>query len=101
MAVIIEDTESVIIKGKDLLRLVDWKVSELDDVFEDEEYLDYIAEPEEKTDENGELYYLIQIFDKSESLTTIRCDKNGYKIHFGSNTPRHMKTAIENVMDGE
>ncbi|MFF2591078.1 hypothetical protein ACFVSS_25220 [Peribacillus butanolivorans] len=100
MAFIIEEEESVIIEGKELERLVDWKVSELDDVFEEEEYVDSI-DLHEETDENGETYYLIQIYDMSLSMTTIRCDKKGYKIHFGSSTPVHIKTRIENVMNDE
>ncbi|MDM5359684.1 hypothetical protein [Peribacillus sp. ACCC06369] len=97
MVCIIEDKESVIIQGKDLLRLVEWKLSELDDAFEEDESVDYI-EFEEKTDENGEPYFLFQIYDMSISMTTVRCDKKGFNIHFGSSTPRHVKTVIQNVM---
>lgn len=97
---------TVIIEGKDLERLVDWKLYELEEAFDDkfgEAFEDYITDIdiEECTDENGETYYLIQISDLSVSFTTIRCHKLGYNIHWGSSTPVFIKSIIEEVMGGE
>ncbi|MCM3411868.1 hypothetical protein [Metabacillus litoralis] len=91
---------TMIIENEKLEILVDWKLAELDEAFENEPFVEYI-DLKEHTNENDELYYLIQIADKSDSLTTIKCDKVGYNIHWGSSTPVFIKSIIENVMNGE
>jgi hypothetical protein len=78
-----------------LKRLVQMKLKQLDEVLE--KHVNFI-ELQEDIDENGEIYYLIQISDLTVSLTTITCNKKGWDIRWGSSTPRHIKTLIDNVM---
>ncbi|RXY98548.1 hypothetical protein [Fictibacillus sp. S7] len=95
-----------VFEGKDLERLVDMKFAELEEAFEEklgDDWEDYVDDMkmDEHTYDDGDHYYIIAIFDLSCSMTTIRCNKYGYNVHWGSSTPVYIKTIIENVMSGE
>lgn len=95
---------SVIIEGKELERLVDWKFYELEEAFEEkfgDAYEDYITnlDLEEFTYDDGDHYYIIYIHDLSCSMTTIRCNKFGFNYHWGSSTPVFIKSIISEVME--
>jgi hypothetical protein len=89
---------AITLEGRKLERMVHWKSSELEEALEDLDFLDetYFYQ---KADNNGEPIYLIQILDKSCSMTTITCHKHGYNFHWGNSTPGFIRAKIEEVMD--
>lgn len=90
--------EEYIIAGEFLKDLVEFKFDELQDVFEDDEFITNI-ELEFDQVFQGRIVHLIQISDKTYSLTTITCHEKGYSFHWGSSTPSALKAKIESVMD--
>ncbi|MEH7330504.1 hypothetical protein CN330_12145 [Priestia megaterium] len=90
--------ENYIIEGEFLKDLVEFKFDELQDAFEDDEF---ITNMELEFDQTymGKNVHLIQISDKTYSLTTITCHEKGYSFHWGSSTPSALKAKIESIMD--
>ncbi|PHD69881.1 hypothetical protein COF40_14325 [Bacillus toyonensis] len=83
------------IEGEDLKILVRARFEEMKDALENE--VDEITY-EESVDENGETICSIFVHDKTISLTSIRCDKTGWNIHWGSSTPVYIKEEIRTIM---
>lgn len=95
----IEENEmEFIITGEDLKELVQMKFEEMKDALENE--VDEITY-KESVDENGETICSILVHDKTISLTSIKCDKTGFNIHWGNSTPVYIKSAIEEIMGCE
>ncbi|HHK5532822.1 TPA: hypothetical protein ACQUHH_001158 [Bacillus mobilis] len=95
----IEENEmEFIITGEDLKELVQMKFEEMKDALENE--VDEITY-KESVDENGETICSIFVYDKTISTTSIRCDKEGWNIHWGSSTPVYIQSEILEIMGYE
>lgn len=96
MIQVIEENEmEFIVTGEDLKELVQMKFEEIKDTLENE--VDEITY-KESVDENGETICSICVYDRTTSMTSIKCDKTGFNIHWGNSTPVYIKSAIEEIM---
>ncbi len=93
-----DEDEELEATGEMLKGLSEMKFNNLKDSLRWQNAFDSI-ELQEHVNDNGETVYLIQIYDKTISLTTITCDKKGWRINWGSSTPRSLKSVILNTME--
>ncbi|CAK8580900.1 hypothetical protein [Priestia megaterium] len=91
-------TETVAIIGEGLKRVVEMKALKIKDALKG-----MVEDVGLELDENvnGKNVHLIQITDKTISLTTITCHETGFNIHWGSGTPSNVKTIVNDIMNGE
>ncbi|WP_045522738.1 hypothetical protein [Neobacillus niacini] len=85
------------IQATGLERLINYKVDELKKALEGQIIF---IELQKDVDESGEDVFFILVVDKEQTLTTIKCDDKGWSARYEMFTPGHIKTAVENTMNG-
>ncbi|PGK45823.1 hypothetical protein CN909_14975 [Bacillus cereus] len=85
----------LVVSKENLKRLVPIKVKKIKNTFFDEiEEIKYT----EIVDGNGEIIFFIYVYDETNSMTSIKCDKKGWEAQWGNNTPDYVKMTIEWIM---
>ncbi|ADH06310.1 hypothetical protein [Bacillus thuringiensis] len=85
----------LVVSKENLKRLVSMKVEEIKNTFFDE--IEEIKSTE-IIDENGETIFFIYVYDDTNSMTSIKCDKRGWEAQWGNYTPVYVKMTIEWIM---
>lgn len=93
-----EDDEDQEVSVEALRKLAELKFTQLKNALRWQKDFESI-ELQKCGEEDDEICYLIQIYDKSISMTTISCTKTGWNIQWGSSITASLKAVIEKVMN--